>query len=90
MLNSEFIHDQARRFAERLRRLSSDATRQIELAFLMAFGRSATPAEVAEAIQYLEQARLALPTAATPQVDLEALSSLLRVLLSSNEFMFVE
>ncbi len=55
MMNGEFFHAQAERFASRLRKASADAGAQVEQAFLMALGRGPTSEERARALAYLER-----------------------------------
>ncbi len=51
MLNGEFLLDQADRFAARVEQeAGSDAARQVARAVVLAFGREATPAEIATGV----------------------------------------
>ncbi len=54
-LNGEFATEQARRFAARVRRLSADPVRQVELAFRLALGRLPNAAERDHAVGYLRR-----------------------------------
>ncbi|HYE21424.1 MAG TPA: PSD1 and planctomycete cytochrome C domain-containing protein [Tepidisphaeraceae bacterium] len=76
MLNSALIHKQADRLAQRLEKESSDPADRVRRAYLLSLGRPATQEEVEEAVAFVRE-RNNWP-------------SLFRVLLSSNEFVFVE
>ena len=89
MLNSDFVHKQAGLLADRLAKEASGAEERIRLAYRLALGRVATDDEVKEALAYLERIRGPL-NAASAADDRAAWASYLRVLLSSNEFIFVE
>lgn len=55
LMNSEFVQERARAFAERLRRESDrDVVDQIQHAFLLCFGRSPTREEQLHAIRFLD------------------------------------
>ena len=90
MLNSEFIHEQADYFAERVMREEQETREQIRLAFDLALSRPPLPTEIDEAADHVERARANLVAMAVPQSDKRALASFLRALLSSNEFMFID
>src|SRR5262249_30849404 len=54
LLNGPFMNDQARIFASRLiRECGSDTTAQIQRAYLLALGRSASAEEITQAKMYL-------------------------------------
>jgi hypothetical protein len=75
LLNSSFILDQARYFAERLEReAGKNRTVQIERAFRLAFGRAPKPAEAAAAAALIGEHGLAV---------------FCRALLNANEFVYV-
>ena len=75
LLNGAFLIDQADRFAARLtREAGDDQAHQVRLAFLLAFGREATNAEIA---------------AATQLVADHGLPALCRALYNANEFLSV-
>jgi hypothetical protein len=92
LMNDPFVHTQADLFAVRVGMAYGETTRRIEHAYRIALGRSATPAEVRDAAQYLTQISADLKKAGSTEERLmrEALSSYLRVLLSSNEFLYVD
>jgi hypothetical protein len=92
MMNDGLAHEQAGRFADRLMREFSDDPARIQLAHDLAFGRAARPEEVAAAQDYLARVTEALAAADVPEPERPraALASYARVLLSSNEFLFLE
>ncbi len=81
MYNSEFVNTEARHFAERVRREAGpDLPRRIQRAYLIARGREADGTELAEAGRFLR---------GIPDPN-DALTGLCRVLLNSNEFLYVD
>lgn len=92
LLNDKFIHEQADRFAGRILAGSQTLEQRIAAAFRYTFARSSDPTEIDEARDYLRHLRRAAASAGiTPEKqERAAWASYLRVLLSSNEFVFVE
>ncbi|HEX6983905.1 MAG TPA: DUF1553 domain-containing protein, partial [Planctomycetaceae bacterium] len=92
LMNSEFVHDAAGRFADRLAEEADEPRGRVDRAYRLAFGRPPAEDEIAEAPEYLERVRAALRAAGVSEGDLErsAWASYLRVLLAGNEFAFVE
>jgi len=81
-LNNEFLHTHATGLAKQLA-ATQDAGARIHRAHTLALGRPATPVELAEAREFI--------TAYTAAADEpKAWAAWCRVLLSSNEFLFVE
>ena len=90
-MNSEFIHTQADQFAVRVGMAYSDTPGRIQFAYKLALGRPATPAEVQEGSAYLAKAKAALKDGLPAERQSRAaLASFLHVLLSSDEFFFVD
>jgi hypothetical protein len=92
LMNNPFTRERAERFARRLLAESTDPTRRVERAYALAWCRQPTAEEVAKAIAYVrrydeELARLGLPT---EQREREAWTSYCRVILSANEFVYVD
>ncbi len=94
LLNSPFVRDQSRAFAERL--LSSDKSQtdsqRIEQAHRLAFGRTASADEQAQASDFLA-AYLNSPSVQgrpEPERQLSAWQSYCQSLLCANEFLYVE
>jgi hypothetical protein len=92
LMNSPFVHEQGRALAGRLIAASSDPTERIVLGHTLAFGRPPTPADSAAALEYVGRYQGELAHAGTPaeQVETEAWSSYARILLTSNEFLYVD
>jgi hypothetical protein len=92
LMNNPFVHQQADAFAVRVG-LAFDALRErLDYAYRLAYGRAPRLAESKEATAYLQQARQDLAAAQMPveQLNRAALASYLRVVLSSNEFLYVD
>ena len=92
LMNDPFVHDRAGELAGRLEAASADEARRIGLAYRLAFGRPATADEVEAGRAYLSDARPSLADAGIPDGRMRraSLESLVRVLLASNEFLFVD
>jgi hypothetical protein len=93
LMNDPFVDEQALGLARRLLAASADPRRRIEIAHLLAWSRRpAGDAEVAAVLRYLEACSQTLRGSGMPpaQVEREAWTSYARVLLCSNEFVFVD
>jgi len=92
MLNSEFVHEQAGLFADRLTREASQDVDRVLLAYRLVFGRSPAPDELQEALDYLRQVSQRIAELSIPedQRTRAAWVSYLRALLSGNAFLFVD
>ena len=92
LMNNPFVHQQADYFAVRVGMAYEALPQRINYAFLLAYGRPAKPAEIREAIGYLQQVRNELEAVKTPtdQLTRAALASYLRVLLGSDEFLYLD
>lgn len=91
LMNNELAHEQSAKLAEHLSGASDDGWK-IDRVYRLALGRPAKVAEIEDDRVYLASIREALKQTETPtdQHDRQALASFVRVLLSSNEFLFVE
>jgi hypothetical protein len=105
LMNSDFILDQARHFAVRLRRECGSAQEaQIRRAWQLAFGRAPGEHEAARSMEFLRRQVNALnPSADTtageqarpagekekPDPELQALTNLCQALLSANELLYI-
>ncbi|MEX2015897.1 MAG: DUF1553 domain-containing protein, partial [Candidatus Hydrogenedentales bacterium] len=87
MMNSEFVRDQAARFAARLQK-ETDGVDCIDRAFRLTFGRPTTEEEVARAQEFL--AAQAADYGGGVFAQKAALVDFCQVLLQSNEFLYVE
>jgi hypothetical protein len=92
LMNDPFAHEQAAAWAKRLESVSREDGARIEQAYQDAFARPATRDEVALGEQYLAACRKALGDAgvAKPDRHAAAWASYARVLMSSNEFVFLD
>jgi hypothetical protein len=91
-LNNAFVEQQAEGFARKLIASSADARRRIELAHELAWSRQALPREQETGARYLRDCMHALSRAgvSVEQSELQAWTSYARVLLSANEFVYVD
>lgn len=79
LYDSEFVNEETASFAERVRKESGvDPNEQIRRAFQIAFGRAPSPAEQQQAREFLAQS------------EDDPLRSLCRVLINSNEFLYID
>ncbi len=91
-MNDPFFHQQADSLAGRVEmRYRSDVAR-LRYAYRLVYGRIPAPDEIRESRQFLTRARQTLTGSAIPmnRRDREAWASLMRVLLSSNEFLTLD
>jgi hypothetical protein len=89
-LNDPFVHDKALAWAKRLQLHSNSEEIQIDRAYRMAFSRNATSIEQTEASQFLATYRNELASFGASDDSTLALSALLRTLLGSNEFLYLD
>ncbi|MGE0755988.1 MAG: DUF1553 domain-containing protein, partial [Pirellulaceae bacterium] len=93
MMNSELVHEQAAAFAQRLESDAATPGARLRLAYRLAFSRPPDASESREALAYLDDLQTdggALDEVPPEERGKAAWASLLRVLLSSNEFLFVD
>ena len=93
MMNSDFIMQQTSDFAEQvLHETHLDRAGKVKLVYERVFSRPASELEVSRALAYLDQYRQELdPLKMKPEEqEQRTWQSLCRVLISSNEFLFVE
>jgi hypothetical protein len=92
LMNSPFIHEQSDRFAVRVGMAFDTIRERIDYAFHLAYGRAPRLEEIREAQDYLLRTRLELQASGAPvdQLNQKALASYLRVVMSSNEFLYVD
>ena len=81
MMNDPFVHKQAKAFGGRIRRSAAGDRERLDLAHRLAFGRPATSAELRRGKAYLH---------AFGEAEDAAWTSLARVLLAGNEFIYVD
>jgi hypothetical protein len=92
LMNDKFMRDTAGAFAGRLCRDASDPQTRIARALGLAFGRPALPQEIQRATDYVASyTREASHTGLSPRkAESEAWLSYARILLDSNEFVYVD
>jgi hypothetical protein len=92
LMNNEFVKTQAEGLARRLLAKSPEDAKRIEEAFVLAWNRPAKVAEVEKAISYMRQYKEELGKAGVPEDkrELEAWTSYARVLLTVNEFLYID
>jgi hypothetical protein len=89
-MNDGDFHEQSRHLAQRLTKEFSDEDARLQKAFELCLGREATDDEIAECRQYLAALQPELSGIPADQRPIAELASFGRVLLSSNEFLYVE
>ncbi|MEO6182204.1 MAG: PSD1 and planctomycete cytochrome C domain-containing protein [Verrucomicrobiota bacterium] len=92
MMNDPFAHEQADKFAIRIALAHVETPKRINDAYRLAFGRSASRDELKTAKEYLQQCARDLKETdlALEKQPRAAWASYCRVLLSSNEFLFLD
>jgi hypothetical protein len=91
-MNNPFVENQAEALAARISIAEETAPARIRLAYRLLFGRAPTPAELKLASQFLERYKAEVRDAEPSPHDRSnfAWTGLMRVLLSSNEFFYVD
>lgn len=92
LLNNEFVHEQAARFAERIQTARSTDRERVEFAFETTLGRPPTTSEREQALQYVTSMQAQLSAAGRPPEDLarQPWTSFARVLFRLNEFAYLD
>jgi hypothetical protein len=87
LMNSEFMQDQARLFAERIKReAGADPAAQIQLAYRLAVAREPAADELEQGLKFLQQRQSSMNPAEANQ----ALSAFCLVLYNLNEFFYLD
>ena len=91
-MNDPFFHAQADALAVRVGMAYGSDAERLRYAFGMLYGRAPSPEELRDARQFLTAARASLAETAVPddRKNREAWASLMRVLLSSSEFLTLD
>lgn len=84
MMNNSFVEERAAALAARVAVEEETSARRVRLAYRLLFGRIPTPAESQMATQFLAQYKAEAGTARS------AWTGLMRVLMTSNEFFYVD
>ncbi len=92
LLNDPLVHEQSRRFAERLVSAGASDEARLRQAYESALGRPATAEEISGGQTFLATATAQLRTAGTPaeRLPAEAWQAMVRVLFRLNEFVYVD
>ncbi|MBI4473439.1 MAG: DUF1553 domain-containing protein, partial [Acidobacteria bacterium] len=92
LLNDEFVHKQADLLAVRVGMAHNTTSARLTLAYNLLYARPPTKQEIAAAEQFLGKYRGSLATTAVPaeEHNRQALAALMRVLLGTNEFLYVD
>lgn len=83
LMNDPFVHEQARRFGDRLRQEVSTTSARIQLAYRLMLSRPPSEAEVRDAAEWIEQVQRLKSEEA-------AWHSFARALFLSNEFIYID
>ena len=87
-MNSEFVHEQSRAFAQQLAAHKVEEEDRIRLAFLMTTGRIPSEQQIQNAQTFLNA--YANQLGETSPTLVEAWSALARTLFSSNAFLYID
>ena len=90
MMNDPFMHEQAGKLAARLAAARPDTSGRIDLAYQLLFARPPGGDEIATGRQYLSTMTARMQQAGVADPQQAAMASYLRVLLSSNEFIWLD
>ncbi len=91
LFNGDFVNQQARYLAARLRaEAGPDRRAQVTLAYRLAFARPAEPAELQETLTFLEKEEASVREADPGNAPMRALEQLARVIFNMNEFVYVD
>ena len=92
MMNDPFVQERATGLASRLIAASHSPHKRIKMGCELAWGRPPTPGERKKFGEYIKRFKLALSATdvAPDKLDLETWSSFAHVLISSNEFVYVD
>ncbi|TWU20675.1 Planctomycete cytochrome C [Novipirellula galeiformis] len=92
LMNSPFVHQQSEAFANQILASSEDDASRVRLTYERILGRVATDAEVNQTLTFLSayEHKLASVETSTETPTTDAWAAIARVLLSSNEFLYVD
>jgi hypothetical protein len=92
LMNNPFVHEQARGLARRMQIAAADDSGRINFGCEVTWGRPASREEIATLSAYLHRysQEMARTGAGVGEQQAEAWASLARVLLSANEFMYID
>lgn len=93
VLNSEFLFSAAEKLATRISETATPSIeQQVKLGFQLSLGRSPTTEELERSLAFLNDQQRSFTTAETPEDNARqlALADFCQMLMSSNEFLYVE
>ena len=91
LMNGKIVHEQTRNWtAQLLADKSLEDTGRIGRIYLQALGRPATAKEIVRALEFIERIESELARAKMPHARDQAWQSFCRVMVSANEFVYVE
>jgi hypothetical protein len=92
LLNDPFVHEQAKRFADRIVREGADDASRLDRAYLLALGRRPSPEERTAGLNYLKSVQEQLGADGVKESDrtADAWMSLSRAILRLNEFVYID
>ncbi len=90
-MNSEMAYELADKFAVRVGMANTEDAKRLDYAFQLVYGRPARKDEISQGLTFLRECKPELKKSKLPndQNSRAALASFVRVLFSSNEFLFV-
>jgi hypothetical protein len=89
-MNSPFVHEQADNLAVRVGMAYTTPASRIGYAYKLLFSRRPTAAELSEGQKYIQQAEASLTAFEREERPRAAWASYMRVLLSANEFLYLD
>ena len=90
LMNSPFVHEQATGFAQHILQSAHTIETRLHLAFEIGHGKQPPQTEFQAAVDFLTTYADKLSTQPREQAEQEAWSALARVILTSNDFLFVD
>jgi hypothetical protein len=92
LMNNPFVAEQAAALAKRLLELDGDEGERIARSYDLAWGRLPEPCERDRAVEFIRTCKISLGSTslAPPEREREAWTSLAKVLLTSNEFLYID
>lgn len=90
LMNNPFVSEQASRLARRLMAATGDVRARIDLGHRLAYGRHARADEIDRAAEFLNRYQAELARQSVSAAEAEAWSSYARILLTANEFVYLD
>jgi hypothetical protein len=92
LMNNPWVHEQSEAFAQRLISAAPEAARRIQSAYETAYGRPAQTAEIELGNEFCKAcaAELERTGCEAPRIELETWTTYARILLTANEFFYLD